>query len=475
VNRIHNKSGEIRSVARVSSSRRWVLSIASMAALLWAQGAAYSQAVSADGGAGSGLRRAASEAPRHDEARLRELGIRRYDSQRLTLYSDIDPAVAQTLPALIDAVYPAWVDYFGPLPPAEDGSEFRLTGYLMQDRGLFLDTGLLPEELVDFRHGKHVGYRFWMAEQEFDYYRRHLLIHEATHCFMTCVPQRSRPPLFYQEGMAELFGAHEIDAAGRATFRSMPDSPLRQVGFGRIEMLQQEAAAGRFRSLDSVLSLSAADFTSRSIPYAWSWAACKFLDTHPRYCDRFRELAVLRDGAEFRNRLAEACSADRGRLNLEWALFIRSIGYGYDIARSAVEWPEQWKPPAVGQTITMDVPADRGWCATGVSVLPGQSLRIAAVGEVTLADDPKPWVSQPQGITIRYANGSPLGRLQALIVPDSADEGTSDGEIGEVRDVGSGRDWRSERSGRLWLRVNDAWSSLADNRGSYTIQITAAP
>lgn len=418
--------------------------------------------------------RPADDRPGHDDARLTELGIHRYESRRLRLYSDIDPAVARTLPPLIDAAYPAWVKYFGELPPAPDGSEFQLTGYLMRDRGLFLDSGLLPEELVDFRHGKHQGYRFWMAEQQYDYYRRHLLIHEATHCFMMIVPSRSRPPLFYLEGMAELFGSHQLENDSSVQFRVMPTDPTREVGFGRIEMIQRAVAAGEPKSFSGAIGLSAAEFArSRSEPYAWSWAVCAFLDTHPDCRDQFRELARVQDGDEFRQRLAELFAPDRDRLSLEWELFVRSLEYGYDIERAAIDWQSGAASDPM-EAVPVEVIANRGWQSSGVALRSGRSYDIRATGEVVLAMEPKPWRSEPQGVTIRYSGGVPIGRLTGIVLPDLDTSFDADSPPSPIFSLGSEATIRPERNGVLYLRVNDAWNSLANNQGSYRVEIQPA-
>jgi len=76
----------------------------------------------------------------HDDARLAEAGIRVYESERLKLYTDIDAEIARTLPPLMDAVYLAWVEYFGELPAARDGSPFQLTGYVIRDESLFREA-----------------------------------------------------------------------------------------------------------------------------------------------------------------------------------------------------------------------------------------------------------------------------------------------------------------------------------------------
>ena len=124
-----------------------------------------------------------------DVERLKSLGIEIYESRRLRLFTDVDAEIAETIPPLIDQAYDAWVQYFGELPPNRAGSEYQISGYLMRDRDRFDAAGLLPFEISNFQHGQHRGQDFWMYDQEFDYYRRHLAVHEATHCFMMASPE----------------------------------------------------------------------------------------------------------------------------------------------------------------------------------------------------------------------------------------------------------------------------------------------
>lgn len=420
--------------------------------------------------------RPAGFSPVVDVEALRELGIFRYESQRLVLYSDIDPEIAKTLPPLIDAAYVAWNRYFGSLPPAADGSEFQLTGCLMKNRRLFLEAGLLPDDLLDFEHGRHRGYRFWMNEQAFDYYRRHLLIHEATHCYMLILPEFRRPPLFYLEGMAEFFGTHRIDEKGQIHFGIIPEDPQQAIGFGRIEMIRQAVAEGRAKSLEGVLGLDATDFTvSRSEPYAWSWALCKFLDTHPKTRDDFRRLAPITEGIEFRRRFEELLEKNRPALDIEWELFSQTLEYGHDIERAAIDFrPGEKLPP--GGNLSVSVDADRGWQCTSLQVEAGQTYRLTAEGQVTLADEPRPWVSEPQGITIRYSAGRPIGRLLAGILrtgstdPEDTDK-TGQVERMQVIDVGRTSEITATVTGTLYLRVNDFWGRLHDNHDAYRVNI----
>ena len=411
--------------------------------------------------------------PRHDDARAAELGIRRYESQHLLLYTDIDPAIAQTLPPLMDQAYAAWVEYFGPLPPDREGTEYQLTGYIMRDRDRFLAAGMLPDAAqTSLVHGIHRGSEFWMNEQEYDYYRRHLMIHEGTHCYTMAVPGR-RPPIWYLEGIAELFGTHRIDENGEVQFGVMTEERSPYVGFGRVEMIRDAVDAGEYRSVEGVVSLNDADFVnSRTDPYAWSWAFCKFLDTHPKYNHRFQQLARHVVGSEFYRILEEEFAPDRHELNIEWELFARTIDYGYDIPRAAIDFLKG-EPLPPRASIATDVTADRGWSSSGVWLESGRTYEVTARGEVVLANDPEPWISHPDGVSIRYAAGRPIGRVVGIII-DLAQPGEAEpsaGEPLETLDIGATRTLKPSRSGTLYLRVNDFWSELADNEGAYRVTI----
>ena len=413
--------------------------------------------------------------PGHDDERAAELGIQRYESRRLVLYSDIDPEIAATLPPLLDLAYAAWTEYFGLLPPDRDGTDFQLTGYIMREKDRFQAAGMLPDEaLRSLEHGLHRGLEFWMNEQEYDYYRRHLLIHEGTHCFMMVMPD-VRLPLWYLEGMAEYFGAHRLYPDGSAEFGLMPDDPRDFVGFGRVEMIREEIAAGESRTVRGVTELSLDDFTeSKSGPYAWSWALCKFMDEHPRYSERFRELGRHLEGGQFYELLQSSFNPDMPILWAEWEHFSRTLTYGHDIARAAIDF-ERGVLLAGPDPATMELRSDQGWQSSGVWLEAGTSYAIEVDGEVVLANEPRPWISQPQGVSIEYAGSRPVGRVIAAIQSEQAPAADATGSLLKTFDIGRSTVLMPTVAGTLYLRVNDAWNGLSNNTGSFHVTIRQDP
>ena len=185
----------------------------------------------------TGLLRKSDRRPPHDTQRYGRLGISRHDSRRLILYTDIPAQQAEHLPKLMDAAFDAWEAYFGPLPPDREGTDFQLTGCLMADQALFREAGLLPQDLPSFDHGRHRGQEFWMNDQPSDYYRAHLLLHEGTHCFTTCVEHGLQSQVWFIEGIAEHFATHRLGEKGGPQFRVLPESRGAYPNLGRIRLL----------------------------------------------------------------------------------------------------------------------------------------------------------------------------------------------------------------------------------------------
>jgi hypothetical protein len=410
--------------------------------------------------------------PRHDDRLLTARGIHRYESKHLILYTDIDPERARPLPRLMDEAYEAWEDYFGPLPPDREGNDFQMIGYIMADRELFRETGLMTADIHISLEGVYRNQIFWMNDQPIDYYRRHLMIHEGTHCFMMAFPNPTNQFIWYVEGMAELFRAHQTDALGHTQFRLFPRDKESFAGLGWMRLIHEDVRAGGPRTIEAVLGMRPNDFQKYNA-YAWSWALCAFLDGHPRYRDRFRRIGSLVTGRNDSGfELGEVFKADWRDLSEEWLVYAGNVGYGYDIERTVLDL----RPgsPLSGRPAKIEVAAERGWQSTGILVERGQTYQIAAEGRCTIATVPKPWESEPQGISFRYHAGLPVGMLVATVRGTALLEQPTHTRMLEVLPIGRGKRLAPEVTGTLYFRVNDYWNELGDNDGSYQVTVTEA-
>lgn len=406
--------------------------------------------------------------PRHDNAKLAQAGIHLYESKRLKLYTDIDRKIAKTLPPLIDQLYDALEQYFGPMLPDRAGSDFQMTGYVIRDLELFRELKLVPDQL-NLLHGQHVRNEFWMRDQTFDYYRRHLLIHEATHCFMT-FPQPVGAPVWYMEGMAEHFGTHRFNENGQVTFRVMPTTIDAFAGFDRITTVRDDITASKFQSISSIGAFRSREFLTVS-HYGWSWALCAFLDGTPRYHERFQKLGGFTEGSQFEAKFRELFAPDLHDLTTEWTIFANNLQFGYDLTRAAIDFQDgtQLSEDAVERSI--QIKADRGWQSSRVKLESDLTYEITATGRFTLADQPKPWVSEPQGVSIQYFDRRPLGMLVGAIRADEAPAEGTEELVWKTIPIGRGGKIKASQTGTLYLRLNDAWNSLADNQGQVDVVI----
>lgn len=401
---------------------------------------------------------------------LARAGIRGFSSERLSLYADIDPEIARALPPLADQLYDQLVATFGPPLPDPDGKPFGVTAFLMKDRQPFLGEGLIPSAVRSFRHGQHLGYAFWMDDQESPYYRRHLLLHEYAHCFMLAERPavRDRPELWYLEGMAEVFGTHRLDRNGKLVFDIMPRSTEEVLGIGRIEMIEKAVARGDFHSVRQVRELGGQAFSeSRSDPYAWGWALCHFLGNHPRYRERFRQLHTHRTDGEFAATFESAYGEDAARLEWDWEWFITDLTYGLELSHAGLTFAEG-EPLGTPRSVQVD---SRGnWQSTGVRLTEGESISVSAEGRVTLNATTRPWISEPGGITIEYEGGVPIGCLVGWILPDSPETLDHAERTAQVR-VGTQGTVTATRPGTLYLRINDHPGNRSNNEGAYAVSL----
>jgi hypothetical protein len=243
---------------------------------------------------------------------------------------------------------------------------------------------------------------------------------------------------------------------------------------GRTTVIHAEVQKSGPRRIEQVASLNVNDFQNYDA-YSWSWALCAFLDGHPKYHDRFRSIGrqvVGRNEAPLD--LPHVFKKDWAELSEEWLVFAGNVCYGYDIERTTLDLRpgKPWGTPA--QPVEFDVAANRGWQTSGAFVEKGKTYRIDATGKCILAQVPKPWESEPQGISIRYHDGQPLGRLLATIRKPSLDAKSPYTAMLQAIPVGRNLEFTPDVSGTLYFRVNDFWNELGDNQGTYAVQIIPA-
>lgn len=390
-------------------------------------------------------------------------GILKLSGKRLTLYTDVDDEEIEVLPDVFNQSFEQTCEYFH-VKPAEL-ADWGMTGFLMKDKARFLQSGLLPGDLPNFQHGFSRNYKLWIYEQPSDYYRRHLLLHEGVHGFMNTVLGGCGPK-WYMEGMAEMLATHRWKD-GRLTLNYMPKSREEAPEWGRIKLIKDAVAENRALPLRTVVE-GPLNFEKETELYAWSWAAALFLDHHPRYRDRFRELYTHVRERNFNEYVFQIFKNDWPRLSDEWQVFIAGLEYGYDVSRTAIDFTPGKPPAEKGSTVT--IATDRGWQNSGAELKAGVKYRLTASGRYQVADKPKIWWCEPGGVSIRYYQGRPLGILLAAVRSDNHDEKSPCVFLQPIT-VGLGTAITPEQSGTLFLKINDSAAELDDNAGEIRVEI----
>jgi hypothetical protein len=394
-----------------------------------------------------------------DTARAAAAGIREVAGKHMRLWTDVpaSPGVDE-LPRVFDAAVPQWAKYFG--IPAAKYQNWQVQGFLIKDRAKFAALELLSERNPSYVNGYALGNELWFDEQPSDYYRRHLFLHEGTHSFMLSFLGAGGPG-WYMEGMAELLGTHRW-RDGELELNVFPTDKESVPMWGRIKLIREAVGQGKQLSLGEVLAISNREALSVDA-YAWCWALAKFLDSHPRYGEKFRKLDTRVTDRDFNDRFRKLFHKEWNNLEFEWQAFLGSLDYGFDTERMIVEHRKVTRPIESAEA-TIDVA--RGWQATSWHLRKGQEYKVSATGHYRIARDGEPWPSEPGGITIRYHDGHPLGMLIGTLRSTKSPK-----EFAAPIAIGLGTTIVPEEDSVLYLRVNDSPAELSDNEGSVAVRI----
>jgi len=406
-----------------------------------------------------------AEGKADDNSRAAENGIRKLSGKHLKLYTDVPlDAEIESLPAVFDAAFDEWCRVFE--VTARD-TKWEITGCLMRRRETFEAAGLVPANLPKFPNGYSLQYKLWLFEQTSSYYRRHLLLHEGTHCFMATMFDDLGPP-WYAEGMAELLATHRLEGR-KITLGYFPRSREEVPKLSRVEIIQRDVERGRWQSLADVVAYNR-EAHLHNEAYGWCWGVAAFLNGHPRYAERFGRLKRALGQVDFNARFEHAYARDWKRLEEEWEIFEANVDYGYGFARMAVEFADGQPLPAKGSDVS--VATDRGWQSSKIRLEAGKTYRLKASGRYQVVSQPRVWWCEPGGVTIAYYHGWPLGVLLAAVRPDSPrDQAPS--ALARPLVAGLERTLQPSETGTLYLRINDAAGHLSDNRGSLTVHVRA--
>ena len=292
--------------------------------------------------------------------------------------------------------------------------------------------------------------------------------HEAVHAYCHQTFGRAGPT-WYAEGMAEMghcwregeSRVHCLPIVVRY-LRSVEPKPLRAI------------VNGRDQTGDSWQN------------YAWRWALCHLLANNPNYYDRFRPLglSILADqpDATF-ERVYGAMSQE---IAFEYLFFLQHFDLGYEVTLTAWDWKTKFRR-VTSVPVTCTIEANRGWQASRLLVKAGDEFEVSAEGSWSLSlDGPE---MSPFGVVLpdqkpaakktatkktaktgslevlpnvwRYDSPFKTGQLVGVLFNDY--------ELSEPFAIPADGSFVAPGEGQLFLRCEDAWNRLADNKGKVSL------
>lgn len=393
------------------------------------------------------------------------------DGQYIHLTTDIaSTEEAEILVASFDAAIPQWAEFWN--LDKESLTDFKVEACVIRNKANFNQSGLIPATVPNFPFGYAIGNQVWVLAQQSEYYTRHLLLHEGIHSLAYHL-FKGAGPTWFQEGTAELLATHH--GAGRdIKINRIPLSREDAPYWGRFKRMGQSTESGEVPSFNAVLGYQP-NLTGDVATYSWSWAACMILSSYPEYRSAFITAAERgqETGPVFNRELQSSLGKQWPILAARWRIACHDLDYGFDWQREQVKLSAK-DPLWNGDDLQIQVRPDQGWQSCGVRIPRGAKLRISAEGKITLADQPKAWISQPQGITFQYHRGRPLGQLQFCLLPNANDPQAK--RIEPLKTQGVVDQPLVNVSEYSWLlfRINDECGKRADNRGSYQVSIKRA-
>lgn len=300
--------------------------------------------------------------------------------------------------------------------------------------------------------------------------------HEAVHAYCHQTFGRAGPT-WYAEGMAEMGhcwreGESRVHCLPIVVkyLRSVEPKPLRAI------------VNGRDQTGDSWQN------------YAWRWALCHLLANNPNYFDRFRPLGlgILADqpDATF-ERVYGSMSQE---IAFEYLFFLQHFDLGYEVTLTVWDWKTKFRHATPKVPIVCTIEANHGWQASRLLVKAGDEFEVSAEGSWSLSVDgtelspfgvelpdqkpaPEKSAATKKSSTKKSSKTEPLEELPSVMRYDSPFKPGqlvgvlfNDYELSEPFAIPADGSFVAPGEGQLFLRCEDAWNRLADNKGKANLK-----
>ena len=262
--------------------------------------------------------------------------------------------------------------------------------------------------------------------------------HEAVHAYCTQT-FGSTGPVWYSEGMAEM-GQY---------WRKNDDLSVK-CHPGVAKYIQSSSP----KSLNGIVNGNEATGDSWQ-NYAWRWALCHLLAVNPNYSKRFRPLGLGLITGNKNVSFEQTYGSMAKQISFEYLFFLEHLELGYRVDLCAWDWKARFIRPKGKGALTAQVRADRGWQPSRMIVKKDQEYEFSADGTWQTSSDDKPV----------DADGSDTkGKLVGIFMDD-------DYKLTKPIALGSFGTFTAPIDGNLYLRCEDRWNSIADNKGRIAFKI----
>jgi hypothetical protein len=379
---------------------------------------------------------------------------RDFRSQRFLVHADLSDAEAKELLLRLEKMYDLVGAYWGRrLKPGQIVEMFVVkdlknwpAGAIPTDGLSHIQSGGGVTQTQSVSQRGPQGERLHVDARTicFAVYENGTPLHEAVHAFCGLTFGHAGPT-WYSEGMAEM-----------GSYWKEKDTSV-----------QLEPVVLQYLQSNSVKSLNAIINNSEQTGdswqnYSWRWAICHMLANNPNYREKFRPLG-LDLLTERPNSFENVYGAMSAEISFEYKHFIATIDNGYRVDLAAIDWKKKFLPVHGRAIVTSSIQAVKGWQPTQALVVPEKKYAFSTTGKWTTAKGAPP--------VSAAGDAQGAGQLLAAIL---SKESSGEYVLSDPIRLGDEGSFTPPVAGKLLVRCQDAWNSLADNQGRVTLKIKLA-
>ena len=196
--------------------------------------------------------------------------------------------------------------------------------------------------------------------------------------------------------------------------------------------------------------------------YAWRWAICHLLSSHPTHGMAFKKLALgMMNGAEVS--FATSFGPVAKQLSFEYDQFVENFGNGYRVDLCVWDWTTPAASLSGVARSKTEVEAMKGWQASGLQVEKDKSYDYVAQGTWLVRRDDAPVDADGND----RGNGKLIGAVFS-----NTDQGY---QLFEPFEMGVKGTMVGPSNGQLFVRCREDWTDIGDNSGKVTLHFRITP